>query len=711
MKKIIIILIPLLPFIVKAQLLNTVEQIATYNNPYSQLVFVKDTLRGGEFMPYSGSNPADNGLIFQDALGRKWKRSVSVDYINISWFGAKTDGSDCRAIIIAAINSAKVNLPTVKIRIPGTGQNEYYKVSDSIELDSYVEIFGDGHESKVQFYQHKKGLVFTNPGTHYSVLRDITITAVSSSASPKNTWDSSKHGIIIKSPVHFVNVWVSNFDGCGFYMVNSLNATPPGNTNTSTFTQCHSYYNLLHGFYIKGADANAMSFNNCDVVGNGAAGFNDRSFLGNHYSDNHTATNGSPELTTQRGLVKFGGTVYACIKDTTIGVSPPNTTYWQDVGTEWIGFENVLDYNPNTVYWSVGGYIAEGGNQYGTFNGNYCELDQAPGYIDYGNTGFGNKMPTRNIYSNFSSELGRMTSNSLLSSAIGIASRWFYGGNIEGTIDPSVNYSTSSGFIAGSSDKAAIVDFWYNGTKVGDITTSTTTKLKIQSDTINIVGKLLNNGSEIAGGSGISQSTLNDSTSALRVAIDGKQPAGNYASGVTNTGDNATNTQYSGLAASKQDVLVSGTNIKTINGTTLLGSGNMVISGGGLGYTLSVQALTSSPADAQTIYFGQLPKAPTTTANISKVYIRKAGTIKMAQIYTYSGTAGTGEAWVMNIRLNNTTDTQIASVASATNERIFTNSSLNIAVNAGDYIEIKCVNPTWATNPLTFIAGGYIYIE
>lgn len=34
----------------------------------------------------------------------------------------------------------------------------------------------------------------------------------------------------------------------------------------------------------------------------------------------------------------------------------------------------------------------------------------------------------------------------------------------------------------------------------------------------------------------------------------------------TNTGDNATNTQYSGLATSKQDVLISGTNIKTING-------------------------------------------------------------------------------------------------------------------------------------------------
>jgi hypothetical protein len=45
----------------------------------------------------------------------------------------------------------------------------------------------------------------------------------------------------------------------------------------------------------------------------------------------------------------------------------------------------------------------------------------------------------------------------------------------------------------------------------------------------------------------------------------------------TNTGDNATNSQYSGLATSKQDALVSGTNIKTINSTSLLGSGNVSV--------------------------------------------------------------------------------------------------------------------------------------
>jgi hypothetical protein len=46
----------------------------------------------------------------------------------------------------------------------------------------------------------------------------------------------------------------------------------------------------------------------------------------------------------------------------------------------------------------------------------------------------------------------------------------------------------------------------------------------------------------------------------------------------TNSGDNATNSQYSGLAASKQDTLVSGTNIKTLEGQSLLGSGNIDLS-------------------------------------------------------------------------------------------------------------------------------------
>ena len=130
-----------------------------------------------------------------------------------------------------------------------------------------------------------------------------------------------------------------------------------------------------------------------------------------------------------------------------------------------------------------------------------------------------------------------------------------------------------------------------------------------------------------------------------------------------------------------------------------------------IGYAVNVQALTSSPTDSQTIYLGMLPKAPTTTANISKVYIRAAGTIKRAEIYVYSGTAGSAEAWSFYIRKNNTTDTLIQTVSVSASERVFTNKALNIAMADGDYFEIKAVNPLWATNPLTTIIGGYVYIE
>lgn len=130
-----------------------------------------------------------------------------------------------------------------------------------------------------------------------------------------------------------------------------------------------------------------------------------------------------------------------------------------------------------------------------------------------------------------------------------------------------------------------------------------------------------------------------------------------------------------------------------------------------IGYSINVQALTSSPVDAQIIFFGTLPKAPVTTGGQSKIFVRRPGIIKAAEIYCFSGTAGTAEAWNMFLRLNNTTDTQIAQVAAATQERVFSNTGLNIPVVAGDFFEIKAVNPTWVTNPLTTIFGGYIYIE
>lgn len=135
-----------------------------------------------------------------------------------------------------------------------------------------------------------------------------------------------------------------------------------------------------------------------------------------------------------------------------------------------------------------------------------------------------------------------------------------------------------------------------------------------------------------------------------------------------------------------------------------------VQSGVTAGYTLPVQALTTTPTDSQTVYFGNLPKAPTTTAATSKIYIPKSGNITRAEIYCYSGTAGTAESWTLYVRKNNSGDTTIDTVANSASERIFRNAALNIAVSAGDYVEIKGVQPAWATNPATTIYGGYLYV-
>jgi len=55
---------------------------------------------------------------------------------------------------------------------------------------------------------------------------------------------------------------------------------------------------------------------------------------------------------------------------------------------------------------------------------------------------------------------------------------------------------------------------------------------------------------------------------------------------------------------------------------------------------------------------------------------------------------------------------RIDGIYECTQDKTFAPSTnLNVSVVAGDYIEIKGVQPTWVTNPLTTIYQGHIYIE
>ena len=128
------------------------------------------------------------------------------------------------------------------------------------------------------------------------------------------------------------------------------------------------------------------------------------------------------------------------------------------------------------------------------------------------------------------------------------------------------------------------------------------------------------------------------------------------------------------------------------------------------GYVLPVTAAPFSPADGLTYYFGVRYSAPVTTGAVNRIYIPKAGTIKVAYVL-WQGTAPTAEDISLYIRLNDTSDTLIETIGDVAEAKLFNNAALGIAVVVGDYIEIKMVCPTWTDDPTGVFFGGTVYVE
>lgn len=129
-------------------------------------------------------------------------------------------------------------------------------------------------------------------------------------------------------------------------------------------------------------------------------------------------------------------------------------------------------------------------------------------------------------------------------------------------------------------------------------------------------------------------------------------------------------------------------------------------------YTIQGNSAQFNPADGSTYYLGGAPQASGTTADVNRLYIGKAGTIYAVYVM-YQQTAGDAQTSTVALRLNNTTDINISS--SVVNNAAFTtfsNTSLNQAVVAGDYVELKWSAPTWATtNPTACKVWYIVYIK
>lgn len=183
-----------------------------------------------------------------------------------------------------------------------------------------------------------------------------------------------------------------------------------------------------------------------------------------------------------------------------------------------------------------------------------------------------------------------------------------------------------------------------------------------------------------------------------RFVTDAQQTIINNTSG-TNTGDNAVNSLYSGLAASKQDTLVSGTNIKTINGTTVLGSGDITISAGATNLT-TTQSATNVVVNSDTGTDATIPLGNGTNAGVSLNDYTTAEKNKLSGIAT-GATANSSDAALLN--RSNHTGTQLASTISDLQTAITNNTAVlaNTAKNSyptGDAAKVGFITITQAVN-------------
>jgi len=133
-----------------------------------------------------------------------------------------------------------------------------------------------------------------------------------------------------------------------------------------------------------------------------------------------------------------------------------------------------------------------------------------------------------------------------------------------------------------------------------------------------------------------------------------------------------------------------------------------------LGYVIPFGVATGNPADAST-YFGGLSfqVAITSMAVVTtsgRIHIPKSGTVKACYLYLVA-TLGTNESSTISLRLNDNTDYTISTFAITSSTFQLSNTTMNIPVVVGDYLHVKWVTPTWATNPTNLRYTGIIYIE
>lgn len=249
------------------------------------------------------------------------------------------------------------------------------------------------------------------------------------------------------------------------------------------------------------------------------------------------------------------------------------------------------------------------------------------------------------------------------------------------------------------------------------ISTATQTALNAKQDTL-VSGttiKTVNSTSLLGSGDvsvGVTSVGLTTGTTGTDISVSGS-PVTNSGSitlniptaSATNTGK-LSSTDWSTFN-NKQAALVSGTNIKTVNSTSLLGSGNVAVAAQD---SISLINNTSISLGTSTTSFVSFCAFTTNSTEANRqVIIPVAGTVKNLYVLT-STTQSAGGSQVCTVRKNGANTTIVATIAANAVAGTFSDTTNSVSVAAGDKLSLQVQNNA-ATGTAATIVSVAIIIE
>jgi hypothetical protein len=122
---------------------------------------------------------------------------------------------------------------------------------------------------------------------------------------------------------------------------------------------------------------------------------------------------------------------------------------------------------------------------------------------------------------------------------------------------------------------------------------------------------------------------------------------------------------------------------------------------------------TVNPNDSTAYNAGMIAGSVLTTTYANASFSSpKDGVIRSIHFNISSATTvGTAENWTIELRVNDTTNYTVATVATTDTLRKWVNNNLNIPIKTTDTMTIRTTTPAWVTNPEGCRGGGFILVE